>query len=157
MLTVRDALADLLESRRLDISTGNEYNTNLMKRWMTSCSSHELCQQRRASRKIKLPTRVIDVGDDQTDPRLVIGSGTAEYACLSHCWGGSQPLTTTKATLADRLAGIRLEQMPKTFRDAIIVARQLDLRYLWIDSLCIIQDSADDWSKESAEMGRICQ
>lgn len=47
--------------------------------------------------------------------------------------------------------------MPKTFRDAIIVARQLDLRYLWIDSLCIIQDSADDWSKESAEMGRICQ
>lgn len=42
--------------------------------------------------------------------------------------------------------------MPSTFKDAVIVSRRLGLRYLWIDSLCIIQDDLDDWLRESVKM-----
>lgn len=50
------------------------------------------------------------------------------------------------------MQGIAFRDLPKTFREAIILARHLQLRYLWIDSLCIIQDSAEDWAEESAQM-----
>lgn len=45
--------------------------------------------------------------------------------------------------------------MPKTFQDAVTITRNLGIQYLWIDSLCIIQDSVEDWARESAQMGRI--
>lgn len=48
-----------------------------------------------------------------------------------------------------------IDAMPKTFRDAITITRELGIKYLWIDSLCIIQDSAEDWARESAQMGKI--
>ncbi|TVY55546.1 hypothetical protein LCER1_G002742 [Lachnellula cervina] len=46
-------------------------------------------------------------------------------------------------------------RLPPSFRDAVIVTRELGIRYLWIDSLCIVQDDLDDWRKESAQMDRI--
>lgn len=46
-----------------------------------------------------------------------------------------------------------MNDLSQTFRDAVILARQMLIRYLWIDSLCIIQDSADDWRAESSKMG----
>jgi len=55
----------------------------------------------------------------------------------------------------DRKAKIPLESLPQLYRDAVIITRQLNIKYLWIDSLCIIQDSNDDWSKESASMGEV--
>lgn len=48
-----------------------------------------------------------------------------------------------------------MSSLPPSFRDAVIVTRELGIRDLWIDSLCIVQDDLDDWRKESAEMGRI--
>jgi hypothetical protein len=50
---------------------------------------------------------------------------------------------------------IRLSSLPKTFQDAVLITRKLDVRYLWIDSLCIVQDSTADWQKESAVMEAI--
>ncbi|KAH8886378.1 HET-domain-containing protein, partial [Thozetella sp. PMI_491] len=107
-----------------------------------------------------LPTRVIDVGDkmDQTTVRLVETHGTRNnYAALSHCWGppNKQPLRTVKATFQQHLLGISLSQLPKTFRDAVAIARLVKLRYLWIDSLCIIQDDLEDWTKEAPCMGQL--
>jgi Heterokaryon incompatibility protein (HET) len=43
----------------------------------------------------------------------------------------------------------------KPFLDAIVVTKALGLRYLWIDSLCIIQDDEDDWLAESKTMGTL--
>jgi hypothetical protein len=51
--------------------------------------------------------------------------------------------------------GIPLSSLPKTFLDAIVVTKALGLRYLWIDSLCIIQDDEDDWLAESKTMGTL--
>ncbi|KAF8962342.1 heterokaryon incompatibility protein-domain-containing protein, partial [Flammula alnicola] len=77
------------------------------------------------------------------------------YAALSHCWGKEQLLTTTQATIAKRMRGIPLEQMPKTFQDAVAITRGLGLRYIWIDSLCIIQQDKADWEQQSAVMADI--
>jgi hypothetical protein len=60
--------------------------------------------------------------------------------------------TLTSATLPVLLAGVDISELPRTFREAIEVTRRFGVRYLWIDSLCIIQDSADDWRKESVQM-----
>lgn len=77
------------------------------------------------------------------------------YACLSHCWGQERHLTTTKATLDDYKQRVPWSSLPPTFQDAIHFARRLRLRYIWIDSLCILQDDEEDWLKESAKMSYI--
>jgi hypothetical protein len=103
-----------------------------------------------------LPTRVIDVGSTTQDPCLYIPNGdTGPYVTLSHCWGGSSPITTTTGTIGTRIMGIQLATLPKTFQDAVLITRDLGVRYLWIDSLCIIQDSDEDWEQEAARMSEI--
>jgi hypothetical protein len=106
-----------------------------------------------------LPCRVLDVeACASQDVRLVETDGCrGHYACLSHCWGGEQPLKTTMKpnTLTEHLKEIKWDTLPTTFQDAIIVARKFGIQYLWIDSLCIIQDSSEDWQVQSALMGEI--
>ncbi|KAJ4403442.1 hypothetical protein N0V91_006494 [Didymella pomorum] len=79
----------------------------------------------------------------------------ADYICLSHCWGLAQIITTTKATLNERKRGIPWGLLSNTFQDAIVMTRTLGFRYIWIDSLCIVQDDALDWEKESAQMASV--
>jgi hypothetical protein len=109
----------------------------------------------------QLPKRVIDVANS-SDPlfvhlREVAGSQDdtlGRYVCLSHRWGQStKPMTTTTATLQSRLQGIKLRDLTQTFRNAIAITRRLGVKYIWIDSLCILQDSRDDWEEESSKMG----
>jgi hypothetical protein len=75
------------------------------------------------------------------------------YATLSHRWGRQPIITTTLATLATREKGVPMASLPRTFRDAAIITRKMNVKYLWIDSLCIIQDSKADWEAEAAKMG----
>lgn len=78
------------------------------------------------------------MGSEDKDPRLVETLGEmGQYTTLSHCWGKAQPLTTTSATLEERLQGIPLTLLPQTFREAIHLTRKFQIQYLWIDSLCI--------------------
>jgi hypothetical protein len=102
-----------------------------------------------------LPTRYIHVASDP--PRLCIAESHSQgfYVALSHCWGNSQQLVTTTVTLPERLKEITMTSMPQTFRDAVLITRELGIEYLWIDSLCILQDSREDRQKESSKMGAI--
>ena len=68
---------------------------------------------------------------------------------------GGKPLTTLVANLEDRMRSIPMAILPKTFRDSVKITRGLGLRYIWIDSLCIIQDSKTDWEQEAAQMADI--
>lgn len=77
------------------------------------------------------------------------------YITLSHCWGQSVPLKPTIFSLQQHIEGIPLKSLPKTFRDAAMICSRIGVRYLWIDSLCIIQDSYTDWLQQSSEMGDI--
>ena len=53
------------------------------------------------------------------------------------------------------MKGIKTSDMPQIFRDAVFITRELGIEHLWIDSLCILQDSEDDWQRESSKMGTL--
>lgn len=100
--------------------------------------SHDDCNKQSTT---FFPQRLIRVADDGSLPRLHISSGEEyDYVALSHCWGKFPMLTTTTATLEERKSGIKWSELPKTFQDAIRVTKVLGIRYIWIDSLCILQD-----------------
>ncbi|ETS85986.1 hypothetical protein PFICI_04011 [Pestalotiopsis fici W106-1] len=80
-----------------------------------------------------------------------------KWASLSYVWGGPQETRTTRTTLSKHLEGIEMDVLPQTLVDAIKVCRGLDIPYLWIDALCIIQDDTSDLSRELASMPKIYQ
>ena len=105
-----------------------------------------------------LPTRVINVG--QTDIFLETWKHAShgqsqKYAAFSHVWGGGLPLQTTRASFKQHQRCIHLRKLPQSFKDAVHVTRSLGIQYLWIDALCIIQDSIEDWEMECAKMADI--
>lgn len=104
------------------------------------------------------PKRLIDVGRSTRPIRVVETQEKAfQYVALSHCWGSAAPLKATKSSWAKLTVNIPFDNLPPLFQDAIIITRQLGLRYLWIDSLCIIQDSLRDWETEATKMASIYQ
>ncbi|KAL0264280.1 hypothetical protein SLS55_000227 [Diplodia seriata] len=139
----------------------------MTREWLSTCLNyHPSCTRTLSKSTIDetaepvLPTRVIDVAppDGSANVRLLEPmGGSGRYVTLSHCWGprDRHPLTTTKATLPQHLTEISWHRLPKTFRDAITVVRALGFRYIWIDSLCIVQDDHHDWLRESEQMGMI--
>ncbi|ORY08584.1 heterokaryon incompatibility protein-domain-containing protein [Clohesyomyces aquaticus] len=142
-----------------DTNTGSSASFSRIKAWLDICtSSHPACSQA-DSQPPPLPTRVIAVGQKGSSTcYLVSGENKSGfYATLSHCWGNpaNRPLTTTDQTLALRQQGIGDDELPKTFQDAVQVCREIGIEYLWIDSLCIIQEqkSQADWAKEAPSMG----
>lgn len=78
----------------------------------------------------------------------------SRYICLSHCWGRKRHFQLTNETIQQLRAGVRKSILAKNFQDAILITRFLGIRYLWIDALCILQDSVSDWEQESARMGQ---
>ncbi|KAH8898779.1 HET-domain-containing protein [Thozetella sp. PMI_491] len=107
-----------------------------------------------------IPKRLVSVGLDGESVRLVEGStvgNLAEYATLSYCWGQGLSTRTTKDTLLQYMEDIPFECLPKTFADALAIARGLEIPYLWVDALCIVQDDEADWQREAAQMDKIYQ
>ena len=132
-----------------------EQNIDLMRNWIQQCIvNHPRCQ---TDYDGLLPKRVIDVGiSAEGEVQLYESNGKrANYAALSHRWGQHILLTTTKSTLHARKQAIQWSGLSKTFQDAIILTRLMGLRYIWIDSLCIVQDDAIDWQIESSKMAII--
>lgn len=136
-------------------------------RWMDSCSqNHEKCQRtKNLKEKFNVaPTRLIDVqSNDNSTVRLVDTKELSSeikltYLILSYCWGlGNEAAKTTRNNLHQRKQQIMVCDLPKTIRDAITVTRATEVRYLWVDALCIIQPDndnfLDDWNTEAAQMG----
>ena len=133
--------------------------------WLGQCiTSHTKCfdLQTTAATRDVLPKRLLDL-------RLVAQKGLVRlttsqslpldtiYATLSHCWGDGCEQTLTINELKNFEEGFSISSIPKTFRDAIFVTTELSINYLWIDALCIIQDSVDnsDWRQEASIMGDI--
>jgi hypothetical protein len=109
-----------------------------------------------------LPTKVIDVGEGTgcLKPPLVEASTeviSAPHITLSYCWGGNDSLKLTASTIEELRSGISISQLPKTIQDAIQVVLHLEIRYIRVDALCILQDSPTDWAKEAASMSDICR
>ncbi len=132
----------------------NEY-FQLLNQW------HRVCNEEHAHPKsfsAKLLTRVLDLGNVRSIANLRLHEPKGEegtYVALSHRWGDVQPYCTNWSNLASHCARIEPSELPKTFQDAIVVTYALGIRYLWIDSLCIIQDSEVDWEFECSQMEKV--
>jgi Heterokaryon incompatibility protein (HET) len=137
--------------------TDDERCFELARIWSDTCIHlHPRCAR---SQNPQLPNRVVDVGltDSQTDPYLFETKGLkcGQYITLSHRWPPNLNFKTTSLNIDRHRHGMPLPQMPTTFRDAVIVCRKVGIRYLWIDALCILQDSEEDWAIEAPQMGTI--
>ncbi|KAH7397470.1 heterokaryon incompatibility protein-domain-containing protein, partial [Pyrenochaeta sp. MPI-SDFR-AT-0127] len=103
--------------------------------------------------------RLIYVGDSETLPNLRrSGPGElGEYLALSYCWGGGQAAQVTTANVCQYESAIPWLLLPQTIRDAIQVTKQLGIKYLWVDSLCILQDDEEDKARNLPQMRSIYQ
>ncbi|ORY11043.1 heterokaryon incompatibility protein-domain-containing protein [Clohesyomyces aquaticus] len=128
----------------------------ILKKWNTSCDAyHPRCK---VPLSPELPKRVLDLGvEKESKIKLVEPQGVhAPYVALSYCWGSSGvPIRSITASLPLYLAGISWDALPKTFQDTIRICWALKIQYLWIDSLCIIQDQPSDWETQSGKMAEI--
>ncbi|KAF1954676.1 HET-domain-containing protein [Byssothecium circinans] len=129
--------------------------------WLSSClSTHSTCRPLKPTRsQFFTPTRLVRIGTPTHDyiqvvtyPHSESTPASTPYVTLSHCWGSIPTFTLTSTSYPDLKSGIRISLLSKTFQDAIAVTRALGYAFIWIDSLCIIQDSKDDWNHEAPQM-----
>jgi hypothetical protein len=108
------------------------------RQWLNHClTTHPACPQT----AIAMPKRLLFVGSTPQDNIRLIEDvpNDVKFIALSHCWGTNK-FRTTQSNLYERVRNIPWDEFPKTFQDIVIVSRKLEVRYVWIDSLCIIQD-----------------
>jgi Heterokaryon incompatibility protein (HET) len=113
------------------------------------------------------PKRIIDLKaeDDSNLLRLqdVAESGLdkqrLDYIALSYCWGEEERFVTSSTNLLANKTRFSLNKLPPTIQDAVTITRKLNIRYLWVDALCIIQGNDEaarnDWAAESERMAAI--
>ncbi|KAI0663662.1 heterokaryon incompatibility protein-domain-containing protein [Cubamyces menziesii] len=148
-----DPAAAWIEGRVRIADVGSPRALGLAKTCIEQCArDHPRCRALsiHADDSAPLPTRLIDCTDPDR-PRIVQPTPGARggYAALSYVWGEEQPHRTTVANLASYMReGIESDTLPQTIRDAIHVAHALGMRFLWVDSLCIVQDSREDKHRE---------
>ncbi|EFQ36017.1 heterokaryon incompatibility protein [Colletotrichum graminicola] len=155
-------LRPLLPQAGKSDSTVSAFALGQARDWLVHCRlCHPRCLSIRSEKSgmAWLPTRLLDVGVEG-DPRikLVLTQQdqvdlSAAYITLSYRWG-SQPqgLLLQGSNVDSFRRGLLVHDLPRTFQDLVIVARFLSVRYVWIDALCIIQDSLSDWEREGATM-----
>jgi hypothetical protein len=148
-------------------STGSTRSLQLAKYWLKTCEqNHTECHHPVASPD-EMPTRLIRIrkveGEFQT--HLVYRTVYLEdaggerslvrYATLSHRWGTDDIFSLVGPNSEELYNNIPMPKLGKVFQDAIAATWALGLGYLWVDSLCILQDSLSEWAAESYRMGAI--
>lgn len=123
---------------------------------MTNCTSdHERCKY---PPNAPTPSRAIDLraSDLFPDVRLVdYANSKGAYAALSYCWGGPQQQMLLQQKLISYYERMKESELPQIVRDTISMARSLDIRYLWVDAYCIVQDDHQDKAQEIGRMHSI--
>jgi len=137
----------------------SDESITLIRSWLNDCTLDHRCP---LNYDVELPTRLVDLGmPDREMLRLYAPEPgiTGKYVALSYCWGKSQAFTATPKSISTQFRGFPLMSLPKTIQDAIRVTRGMGIRYLWVDSLCILQGSdavsQTDWKRESSRMESI--
>ncbi|KAI1117642.1 heterokaryon incompatibility protein-domain-containing protein [Nemania sp. NC0429] len=125
---------------------------DFIKECLDTCTrEHNVCQQGMSHP----PKRLIHI-DNPSDIYVKVIETTLDfsdpYIALSYCWGNGVCFKTTKANITDMMTGIERTSLPSVVSDAINITGVLGFKYIWVDSLCIIQDDMHDWEEESARM-----
>lgn len=131
--------------------SSSEQSLAKAKRWLQNCASQHLARNKPVGLH-DLPQRFLHI--EPSNPRLVLsGIDTTRYIALSYCWGKTQNVTTILKNLDSHMqVGTPREQLPQTYIDLITIAQYMGVKYVWIDALCIIQDSKQDWATEASKM-----
>ena len=142
--------------------TNSAKSGTLVDSWVRRCvKEHPICNLDKTS-DYTLPTRLLDLGD-RSEPLLIRLTETktleqdSRYITLSHCWGGKVPFILKNGNVNDFKQGVHISELPLSFQHAISITHSLGIRYLWIDSLCVIQDSISDWEREAGQMKGVYQ
>jgi len=142
--------------------TSLEQSWSMALKWLQDClKNHTHCTK--AADSTRRPTRLLDIGSNHLDRIRVVDTThediSGPYVTLSHCWGKIKPLRLLRSNLNQFMTEIAWQDLPLTFQHAISFTRYLKVRYLWIDSLCIIQDFdwLDDWYREVSLMQEVYQ
>lgn len=130
--------------------------------WYKQCLDHTTCRHWKSESRF-LPTRLIrinkpenaDMSANLCETRYLLSSTL--YTTLSHCWGSGPIFKLLQSNLDDLRHDIPIKRLPQVFQDAMYVSTEIGICYIWIDSLCIIQDSKDgeDWTREARRMGDV--
>ncbi|KAI1151284.1 heterokaryon incompatibility protein-domain-containing protein [Nemania diffusa] len=121
--------------------------------WLEECLVHGCARREDAV----LPKRVIEVPKDENQqPLLRVPCGeTGTYVALTHCWGTRPMKKLLMEYETEWRHGIDPSSLSQNFQDALRITRLLGYRYIWIDALCIVQDSAKDWEEEAPKMAEV--
>lgn len=145
------------------VNTGNPEVLSLAKTWLESClATHNVCQRSVKSGDHFVPTRLVKVtrtSDEAVSAHLVIQDeieSDTPYLALSYCWGTQMPCTLTTENVSQFRESLP-HALPKTLSDALSTTLFLGYNYIWIDCLCIMQNSRQDWEQEAASMGSVYQ
>lgn len=132
---------------------------NFLRTAMDQCTrNHALCKRTTGS---FTPRRLVEIPEDanSVSTRVVDTQelGTVQWCALSYCWGGPQKETAVQADFNNprRQKRVMLKSLPRTILDAMIVARGLRIPYIWVDSLCILQDDPEDLAEELSKIPKI--
>lgn len=144
----------------------SEPHIRMVRQWLDECrTQHRCCTGNDLGKGSlqSLPDRLIEISpideEGSQNVRLVetrkLRNKHVSYVCLSYCWGNTENPGTMTSNIAQYLQNITLDQLPETIRDAVLLCSKLEFCYIWIDSLCIIQDDKDDWKNQAAQMSHI--
>ncbi|KAI0438948.1 HET domain-containing protein [Xylaria telfairii] len=129
--------------------TDSRQSLEHLKCWLTRCDeTHPRCLMI----DTKLPTRLLKIADDQVRVVDTEEGAQGRYMTLSHRWGANEAFKLTKSNILSLKQNISWTLIPKLYQDVIGITRKLEIDYIWIDSLCIIQDDLSDWEKEAILM-----
>ncbi|KAJ4986488.1 heterokaryon incompatibility protein [Stagonosporopsis vannaccii] len=153
-----------IDSIRLRPLTGNTGSSGTMQRiveWLKDCDlNHPHCSTYSVGSFV--PTRLLDVSQWYSHKTVcLVGSQElpshpVQYVTLSHRWDSQVKATaTTKTNMSTRLKHFMAVDLPKCFTDTFEATINVGFRYLWIDSLCIVQDDPADWEREASLMSEI--
>lgn len=125
----------------------------MIKQLLDECRSSHTCCVIPATGFV--PTRLLELGADGAVRLVKTNRVSAKYntwVSLSYVWGGEQHWKTTLDRLDTYKERIPVNDLPQTISDALTVCRYLGVSYLWVDSLCIVQDDPEDMSNELPTM-----
>lgn len=151
----------VLDTAKYRLSSYSCAHARLSEYWLQECGQkHPHCQPRRAP---STPTRLVEIVDTVNIDHTLIKLSqhhpiNTRYCTLSYCWGPRKDLFYLKEEIiGDCEQAFPWEKIPKTIRDANFMTRMLGCRHIWVDSLCILKDSREDWLTESVTMSAINQ
>ncbi|KAK1673651.1 heterokaryon incompatibility protein-domain-containing protein [Colletotrichum godetiae] len=138
-------------------NTGSDQAFSLAQKFLSDCLASHDCSM--PNNNGWAPTRLIDLGQSPSDVAKVVTSASlprpVRWMTLSHCWGFKPPCVLLDSNITQYMREIPHSELSRTFSDAFIIAKKLGVRYLWIDSICIIQRSEEDWRREAPTMGKV--